>query len=87
MPNCGFCGKPQQSGAKSRKIVVETRLIITGIFQEEDPKTGLVRVYSKGRVETVKEKSACPVCAGQPHFAQTVEFRDESQPVLSEAKT
>ena len=91
MPNCFFCGKPEQLRVKSQKVVVKKRLIITDIIQEdiiqeENPKTNLVRVYSKGREETVEEVPACPACAAKPHFPEIVEVRDESKLVLSGAK-
>ncbi len=68
------------------------RLIITDVIQEEErdkenPKIHLIRVYTKGREEIVKEESACPACAAKPHFPKIVEVRDESKLVLSEAKT
>jgi len=79
MFTCYFCGCHQGSRVKPQKVAVEKRLIITDIVQEEDPVTHLVTVYSRCREETVKEESACPICANKPHYPKIVEFRDESK--------
>jgi len=90
MNTCFFCGCPQGLRVKFKKVVVEKRLVLTDIIQKEDPKTHLIRVYSEGREEIVKEESACPVCVAKPHIPQIVEVRDESglaKLVFSKAKT